>query len=532
MRGADILARTLHEAGTRHVFALSGNQIMPVFDAAPDAQLRFIHTRHEGAAGFMAEGYAQITGTVGVALVTAGAGLGNAISPMITARASQTPLLLMSGDSPVSRDGTGAFQEMDQVAITSSLTKASRRIEDPEQIASTLLELLDIAQSGVPGPVHLALPEDVMKADAGKQVEREAQSEAKSLPDTSALVEALSTAQKPLVLAGPMFSPRRQVSLVSELLERSVPAIVSESPRGLNDPALGVWQTLGREADLVVLLGKPVDFTLGFGSEAAWPKARWIVAHDDPRELDRARRNLGERLEQAIGDDPVAVSKALSSALKMPGADRTQWLELVAELCAKRPENDAGRVSAGAISPGMVAKAVMHSIDAQANPILVCDGGEFGQWAQALINAPKRVINGISGAIGGGIGYAMGARAALPDATVFALMGDGTAGFHLPEFETAAREKLPFIAIIGNDRKWNAEHLIQMRDYGNDRMHGCTLSGARYDQAVAALGGFGVHVTAQSQLDDAIARSAEAVANGIPACINVEIEGLPAPKLA
>ena len=131
MRGADILAQMLAEDGQSILFSLSGNQIMPVYDAALDARLRIIHTRHEGAAGFMAEGYAQISGKVGVALLTAGSGLGNGIAPLITSRASQTPLLLLSGDSPVAADGRGAFQEMDQAALTRSLTLSLIHISEP-----------------------------------------------------------------------------------------------------------------------------------------------------------------------------------------------------------------------------------------------------------------------------------------------------------------------------------------------------------------------------------------------------------------
>jgi acetolactate synthase-1/2/3 large subunit len=137
-------------------------------------------------------------------------------------------------------------------------------------------------------------------------------------------------------------------------------------------------------------------------------------------------------------------------------------------------------------------------------------------------------VNGVSGAIGGGIGYAIGAKAAAPSADVVALMGDGTAGFHLSEFETAVREGFPFVAVIGNDRRWNAEHELQRRNFGEDRMHGCILSGARYDEAVAALGGFGAHVTSPEDLSDALR---DALASGRPACVNVEIEGLPAPVL-
>ena len=169
---------------------------------------------------------------------------------------------------------------------------------------------------------------------------------------------------------------------------------------------------------------------------------------------------------------------------------------------------------------------IRKAIGTTAASVLICDGGEVGQWAQAGLTAPRRVINGVSGAIGGGLCYAIAAKAADPTATVFAVMGDGTVGFHFAEFETAIRENLPFVAIVANDRRWNAEHQIQMRDYGPERMTGCGLTDARYDQAVAGLGGFGAQVTRLEDVEPAVR---EAIASGSPACVNIQINGVPAP---
>jgi acetolactate synthase-1/2/3 large subunit len=169
---------------------------------------------------------------------------------------------------------------------------------------------------------------------------------------------------------------------------------------------------------------------------------------------------------------------------------------------------------------------VQRRIDAANNPILICDGGEFGQWAQACLSAPRRLINGPSGAIGGGLCYGIAAKKACPEATVFVLTGDGSIGFHLAELETAARADTPVVVVIGNDQCWNAEHQIQLRRYGPDRLIGCGLSAARYDQAAIALGGHGEHVTDPADLDAALER---ALASQKPACVDVAIEGLPAP---
>jgi len=163
--------------------------------------------------------------------------------------------------------------------------------------------------------------------------------------------------------------------------------------------------------------------------------------------------------------------------------------------------------------------------------IVVCDGGEFGQWAQAFVKSPLRVTNGLSGAIGGSIAYAIGAGVARPDAVVVALLGDGTAGFYLAELETLARESIAAIIIVGNDSCWNAEYQIQKRDYGADRTYACELpSGLRYDQVATALGLHGAEVSVladlQSELEQAFSRAREHRQGTL---INALIQRIPAP---
>lgn len=516
-RGADVVMQTLAAHGVKDIFALSGNQIMPLFDASLDAGIRLYHTRHEAATVYMAEGYAQLSRGLGVALVTAGAGLGNALGPLLTARASDTPVLLLSGDSPVGKDGQGAFQEMDQVALTQSLTKWSVRVTRAADLAEVIDKAVRLAMQGRPGPVHVSLPADVVMAAA-----ETATTISISPPEPTNVADLrdwLDAAQRPMVVFGPSLNATRQPGLAGKLeLATGAPVVVMESPRGLNDSSLGAVAQVFAEADRVLLLGKPLDFTLQFG--AAAPKAGWAVVHADPEELSRARRNCAERLTRSVKADPVDVARGLAFG---SGADRDgDWLDKVHEACTRRSDAGAG----DALTSNALCIAVHSVLQDAPNPVLVCDGGEFGQWAQASVSAPRRIINGVSGAIGGGICYAMAARAADPEATVVALMGDGTAGFHLPEFETAVREDLPFVAVIGNDLRWNAEHQIQIREFGVDRAHGCDLSGARYDEVVTALGGFGAYVT---DLANVPAVLRQAIASDKPACVNVIIDGTPAP---
>ncbi|MCZ0811721.1 thiamine pyrophosphate-binding protein [Roseovarius sp. EGI FJ00037] len=526
-RGADILVRALAEAGTDTIFALSGNQIMPVFDACIDAGLRIVHTRHEAAAVFMAEAHAQLTGQIGVALVTAGGGLANTGGALFSASESETPVLLLSGDSPVAQDRRGAFQEMDQLGVTSALTRLSLRATRGDALADNLARALDAATAGRPGPVHMALPFDVLNDPVpGDGTATAARlPEAAAAPDDIAKVAAaLAKAKRPLVILGPALNATRAPGLAARLRARTgAPVVAMESPRGLKDPALGHISELVPDSDLIVTLGKRIDFTLGFGAG----EMGWICVQSDPDEIARAGRNLEERLHLAVETCPRAFAEALAAHDNASPA-RAQWCRSVDDLIEERlsgpPEDGDGYITSAGLCMAVQAALAARS---PAETVAICDGGEFGQWAQAILRPDARVINGPSGAIGGGLPYALGARAARPQATIVAMMGDGTVGFHLPEFETAMRESLPFVVVIGNDRRWNAEHQIQLRNYGAERLIGCDLSGARYDLAAAGLGAHGEYVTLPEDLAPALER---AFASGKPACVNVEITGLPAPS--
>ena len=521
MRGADALVQALQNAGIDTIFALSGNQIMPVFDAVFDRDIRLIHTRHEAATVHMAEAYAQVSGQIGIALVTAGGGLGNAAGALIAAQASDTPLLLLSGDSPAAQDGQGAFQEMDQTGMTKGLTKASRRITHLDEIVPAVIWALDLAQRDRPGPVHLALPADILTQQSDHAPKQPALGTLEKAPCPD--FKALRSSRTPLILLGPALTQTRAPGLAEDLSARlQTPVFAMESPRGLNDPALGRLAQVAAEADYVLCLAKPVDFTLRYGARAQWPAVKlWDVVLGEDAQLETARQNLGSRLGTAISGNPEAIARKMLDSFA-PCPDRQGWIKRATDLTNARTQAP----SCDAILPQDICRAVQDQIDRLNSATLICDGGEFGQWAQACVQAPKRIINGVSGVIGAGLGYAIGAKAADPTTHVFALMGDGTIGFHLSEFETAARMGLPFVAVIGNDNRWNAEHLIQARSFGSDRHIGCELSAARYDLAVAALGGFGANVTRVDQLEHALD---QAVQSQRPACINVALKGLAAP---
>lgn len=517
--------------GVDTVFSLSGNQIMPLYDAFIDEDIRLVHTRHEAAAVFMADAFAQATQSTGVVLVTAAPGFGNALGALYSARMAESAVVFLSGDSPVSQDGRGAFQEFSQVEAAKPFVKWSERVVDASKLADTFVEACAVAQSGRRGPVHLALPFDVLNGEVDTAPldvaeESETDEHVASFIEIEHVLGLLAKSKRPIILSGPDLSRSRTGTLLDDLSEAiHVPIVAMESPRGLKDPALGALADILPEADTVFYLGKRIDFTVGFGDAV---NASTIMIVDAEEAVLEAADSIydGSVIAFSVCQDPHSFAMQLlhkSQNVSNSNPERDSWCARVEEMLGLRIEADAG----SRISPSALASAVNQALAKASEPILICDGGEFGQWAQAFASSPIRIINGPSGAIGGSLPFAIGAKIARPNSTVIAMMGDGTVGFHLSEFETAAREGVAFVAVIGNDGRWNAEHLIQVRDYGPDRTFACDLSrDARYDQAAVALGCFGQHVTQLSEIESALDA---AIASGKPACIDVSIEGLPAP---
>jgi acetolactate synthase-1/2/3 large subunit len=537
IRGADLVARTLDAAGLRTVFTLSGNHIMPLFDAALGTGLKLIHVRHEAAAVHMADAWGRLRGQCGIVWVSGGAGFTNAAAALCTAQAAESPLVLLSGHAGVKEIGRGAFQELRQAEMAAPVSKASWTASSAASLGTDLAKAVRLALSGRQGPVHLSLPFDLLE---------EKLDDAPSLwPATSAFVPepqplqaaaaaaihaALGRAVRPLLLAGPQLCHSSDLTLLHELQDAiGVPVIPMESPRGINDPRLGAFAEVLRQSDLIVLLGKALDFTLRF-ADAPFvdPACRFAVIDPEQALLERAAGEKGQQLVcSALADARLAAHALIESA--RGGTKRyAAWLSEVGSAIAYRPGAWATLASRepGKLHPAELCRGLKAVLDNRPDAILVCDGGEIGQWPQATLYPARRLINGPAGSIGASIPFAIAARAAHPAAPVLAVMGDGTFGFHMAEFDTAVRCELPFVAVVGNDATWNAEHQIQLRDYGAARAHGCELLPARYDLVAQALGGHGELVTAAGELVPALER---ALASGKPACVNVMIERVPAP---
>jgi acetolactate synthase-1/2/3 large subunit len=349
--------------------------------------------------------------------------------------------------------------------------------------------------------------------------------------EIASIIEKLKQASKPLILTGPQMQSKAGKVLLSKLQETlGIPVVGMESPRGIGDPSLGAFAEILSQADYVLLLGKKVDFTLKFAQSPGFNQECLFLQIDpESEEIKRAKNALGPRLTQStMSDIPSAIEQILSLE---PGTNsaQTQWQKEVSEAIAYQPPAWSKLPnSKGKLHPVQALAPLQVILDSHPDSVLISDGGEIGQWAQACLKAPNRVINGVAGSIGAGLPFATAAGIAKPHVPIIAVMGDGTFGFHSAEIDTAVRYQLPFTLIVGNDAKWNAEYQIQVRDYGQDRTLGCELLPSRYEKVCEAFGGYGEYVDDSTEVLPAAKR---ALASKLPSCINIMIDGLPAPNI-
>lgn len=536
-RGADALVTAMLTAGVNKVFTLSGNHIMPIFDAIFDQKISLIHTRHEAAAVHMADSWSRLTGEVGIAMVTGGPGHANAVSALYTAAMAESPVVLLSGHAPINQLGMGAFQEMAQADIAAPLTKASWMCKSTADLPGDLAKAIALAKSGRPGPVHISLPSDVLD-DAfndGAPMPTLSDFAATPIKPDAAILKnmlgKLQQAKKPLILTGPMMQSKEGRKVLASFQSAlGIPVIGMESPRGIGDPCLGAFSEVLAQSDCVLLLGKKLDFTLKFGKAPNFHNDCVFLQIDpEQAEIERTKRAVGGKLElSCIADVPSAIS-ALIELHSGSSGTTSAWMKEVQDATSYRPTAwDQAASSPNKLHPAQAFKPLQAILDSHPDSVLVSDGGEIGQWAQACLHAPNRVVNGVAGSIGAGLPFASAASLAKPGAPIIAVMGDGTFGFHSAEIDTAVRYQLPFVLVVGNDACWNAEHQIQIREYGQDRVIGCELLPSRYEQVCIAFGGFGELITKK---EDVLPAAHRAIASKLPSCLNVMIDGIPAPNI-
>ncbi len=320
IRGADIVMRTLERAGHRTIFTLSGNHIMSLFDAAIDTRHRLVHTRHEAAAVHMADAWGRLTGEPGIAMVTGGPGHANAAAALMTAQGQESPLVLLSGHTETTQLGRGGFQELRQAEVAAPMAKASWTATSAATLGVEVAKAIRIARSGRPGPVHLSLPSDLLDATVADNEVVWPQPDASvaspvALGDVTAdaILGIVATAQRPFLLAGPALANRSGRDLLARVeATTQIPTAIMESPRGSNDATLGAFGDAIRRADLIILLGKALDFTLKFGEPPAVDAAcRWVVIDPEAALVDRAIRERGESVVFGCVADTRPAGEAL-----------------------------------------------------------------------------------------------------------------------------------------------------------------------------------------------------------------------------
>ena len=532
VNGATLLARSLRLGGVGPVFTLSGHQILPIYDAGIDENLRFVDTRHEGAAVHMADGWGRLTGQTGVALVTAAPGHTNALTGVATAFNSESPLLLLSGGAEVPNLGRGGFQEMDQLTMIGPISKGAWMPKTAEEVPNLVARAFRVATSGVPGPVHLTLPYDVLHQTVDEDaVTMPEPGDFERIPHGATrrhlarLVDLLAEARRPIVLGGGSAFRGRAATLLAELSDLTgLPSLPIDSAVGLGEPSLHGLARVLPDCDLVLMLVRQ-DFAVRFADEKTISSsAKLVQVSPDATLIGQNRRvDLG-----IIGDPEIVLSQLVTAARERTWAPGGWPSELDSMRQAQQERTRALESSTDVpVHPMRVAAAVKEFL--RPGDCVALDGGDYVRWARWLFGGgPYELLtNGKLGALGPGIPLALAATLARPNARSVAFVGDGTFGFHAMELDTAVRHNLPAVVVVGNDAGWATERHRQREVYGPDRLVAADLLPTRYDLVAQNLGAHGEFVERPEQLKVALER---AFASGKPACVNVNIASIRAPS--
>ncbi|MEO8974002.1 MAG: thiamine pyrophosphate-binding protein [Ktedonobacteraceae bacterium] len=524
MTGGHMVVQMLHDLGAQNIFSVSGNQILPLYDAAGEYGLRIIHMRHESAAAYAAAAAAEIRNQPGIVLVSAGPAFVAALAGVAAAKSMEVPLLFLSGASATTEMGAGGFQDMDQQSIARAVCKASLEVAAIEQVQAVVSQAWELAQTGIPGPVHVSLPANVLRATASDQVVIQAHPPAPpqlASADESILqtiAQHLTQARRPLIIARP--SVARGVAgkaLWSIARHLHIEPIITECPRGLHDLKYREIIRHYPDSDVALVIG-PADFAVGFLARSTIASQGRLFLLDAPGD-PQPRHPLDIHMQMP----PVLALTYLQEHITESMVVGEEWVRL----WSHTPPLEMLSEQTG-IHPLEVAAHVRGVL--QPDDVIILDGGEFCQWMRlGLRDIPNRVIwNSRLGGIGGSIPMALGVAATGHPGRTIALLGDGAAGYHFSEWETAARYGFPLVTIIGNDARWAAEWFQQVHAYGPDRTFETALSPARYDLVANGLGATGTYVTDSATLGLALLASVSAPG---PVCLNVRILSLCSPAV-
>ena len=522
------IAKLLQERGIDRVFGLQGGHIQPIWDNLGKLGIRIIDVRDEGAAIHMAHAHAELTGTLGVAMVTAGPGVTNCVTGIANASLARVPVLLIGGCTSRPQANMGPLQDIPHVDIMRPVTRYSRTARVAEQVIREMDEAIARAQGdmGEPGPSYIEVPTDVLRTRvAAKLIPADwmlAKPARVTAPDPQIFAEAIAairSAKRPLVVSGR--GARGSAEALVPFLD-AVDALYldTQESRGLvpsDHPSVvgAVRAAAMAQTDLVITLGRKLDYQLGLGSPAVFPEARFLRISDTTSELLDNRRGTPEILA------PVSITlEALTKALgNNAGTRDNDWLSGLRSKHASRIEK--GRTTPapqtgpdGKIHPMAIFKALRDIADP--DYIAVADGGDLLSFARVGLGASTYMDAGAFGCLGVGVPFAVAAALAFPERQVISVNGDGAYGINAMEIDTAVRHRAKAVFIVSNNAAWNIERYDQEFNYGG-RVIGTTLRHSDYAAMARALGAHGERVEDPADLAAAIRRGLE----NAPAVIDV-----------
>ena len=527
---ADLIARVLAARGVARVFALCGGHIMPIWMSLDKHGIAIVDVRDERAAVHMAQAHAELTGELGVALVTAGPGMTNSITGIANAHVSRAPILVLAGTNPRPQENRGGLQDLDHTQLVRTITRYARTVREPALALQELDEAIAHAfgEGGEPGPSYIDFPVDTLRGIVPRalQLDEHIRPKRRTVlePDpaqVAAAVDLLWNARRVLVISGR--GARDAGPELIALLDRlgAVYLDTGES-RGLvpdqHPSVVGAMRgAIMGDADVVLTVGRRLDFQLAYGSPAVFGQAQFVRIADVAPELRDNRRGAAEilaspkaalrALVEAAGNRPSAVDRDWAAKLRAGHEERAEKLKL--SMANAKPGSD------GRMHPNKVIAALQEAIGP--NAIVITDGGDFLSFARIGLSAPAMLDPGPFGCIGVGVPYGIAAGLAFPDRTVVVATGDGAFGFNAMEIDTAARHKSPVLFVVANNGAWQIEVHDQTVTYG--KVVGTRLQFA--DHAAMARA-FGLHAERVEREEDLASAIARALANR-PALLDVVV---------
>ena len=539
--GSHLIVQALQAEGIDQIFTLAGDHTLHLMDVMAEEGFKFIDTRHEQAAVDMANAWGRITGSPGISMFTS-PGHVNAIPGLALAYHMESPVINITGSAAQSQLGQGiAQQEIDQVGMAKPITKGAWFISDPYRIPEYFARAFRTALAGRRGPIHLTIPVDVQSAEVdtsqvhfdSPEVYRRSGQVMGDPTLVKEAIELLQSAQRPMVLAGNATDSVNQEDLQRFLEITQLPLFTEEIARGVvpdthpycfgfADGRVNLVSRRLDEADVVLLLGKKLDFTISFGGPPTLAADVRIIQVDPSAE----QIGLSRGVDVGILGDVGAVVRQLAQE-----AEGYQWNEnpIVAELRSTGDAQERDLDSQAAPATPLHAMSIhkhLRSLLGE-NDCLIFEGSDFSFYGTPYYPSlrPRRwFTNSTLGMIGWGVSYGVGAQVALPQSKVVVLTGDGAFGFSAMELDTAVRHNLPVVIVIGNDSVWGIDYHQQVQLFG--KSVATELLPSRYDKVAEALGAHGEYVEEAHQLPGALER---ALASDKPALVNVRIQANPSP---